>query len=87
MEENYEEDLHQAILMSKLSYELESTTTKGDLSKKSSGGNKKSKKSTIMSLEEFNNLKSSSNSTVTDNDEPKAKGECVIRNFEYKIFI
>ena len=59
VDESYEQQLYQAILMSKLDYEEKKANDK-DVSKKDETANKKqgkkSKKTTTMSLEEFNNL-------------------------------
>lgn len=58
IEETYEQELHQAILLSKLAYEAQGengTTSKDHEDSKKGQANKKTKKAT-MSLEEFNNL-------------------------------
>ncbi|KAK0161080.1 hypothetical protein PV327_009596 [Microctonus hyperodae] len=65
IEEAYQHELHQAVLLSKLAYEsqLENgiVNKNQDGSKKITGNNKKTKKST-MSLEEFNNMVASNDS-------------------------
>lgn len=58
MEEVYEQDLHQAILMSKLAYDVQLENAKKsdkDTEQAKKGNSKKGKRAT-MSLEEFNNL-------------------------------
>lgn len=70
VEETFEQELHQAILLSKLAYEEQlvstaKTTKEQDQAKKSS---KKSKKAT-MSLEEFNNMGTNAAPLVLTTDE------------------
>ncbi|XP_043465485.1 G kinase-anchoring protein 1-like [Leptopilina heterotoma] len=58
VEESYEQDLHQAIMLSKIAYESQienGSKTEKEQEQTKKGTTKKSKKST-MSLEEFNNL-------------------------------
>lgn len=91
VEETFEQELHQAILLSKLAYEeqLVSATKseKEQESNKKSG--KKSKKAT-MSLEQFNNMGSDITTTTTttttiqntvllpENSDTKSKGNVIL---------
>ncbi|XP_043277757.1 G kinase-anchoring protein 1-like [Venturia canescens] len=81
IEETYEQELHQAILLSKLAYEAQGENgraSKDQDDTKKAQSNKKSKKAT-MSLEEFNNLGASASvteaNTVTsiENKDSKTK--------------
>lgn len=71
VEETYEQDLHQAILLSKIAYESQAqngSKPDKDPEQTKKGNSKKSKKST-MSLDEFNNLRSNSTSNVGEKSE------------------
>lgn len=78
VEETFEQELHQAILLSKLAYEEQlvstaKTTKEQDQAKKSS---KKTKKAT-MSLEEFNNMGTNAAPlvlTTNESSDNKSKG-------------
>ncbi|CAD6241023.1 GSCOCG00009077001-RA-CDS [Cotesia congregata] len=61
VEETYKQQLHEALVLSKLAYEEQkenSVKKSPDHSSKKSSGNKNNKKSATMSLEQFNNLNS-----------------------------
>ena len=88
VEETYEQDLHQAIMLSKIAYEAQTENgikpdKEQDQSKK--GNSKKSKKST-MSLEEFNNMSANSTQNSLDkpeNSEDKSKGSIIFLKFSF----
>lgn len=72
VEETFEQDLHQAILLSKLDYEeqLVNAAKSDKEQEQCKKGGKKSKKAT-MSLEEFNNMKSNSTQVPVITTEPE----------------
>ncbi|XP_063983030.1 G kinase-anchoring protein 1-like isoform X1 [Diachasmimorpha longicaudata] len=70
VEEAYKQELHEALILSKLAYEtqIENGIKDPDITKKSGG--KKSKKST-MSLEEFNNMGSNEAAGIANHQDSK----------------
>ncbi|XP_076249517.1 uncharacterized protein LOC143188894 isoform X2 [Calliopsis andreniformis] len=79
VEETFEQDLHQAILLSKLAYEEQLVSTaKSDKEQESNKKSEKKSKKATMSLEEFNSMGSTpvQNNTVLpppENEETKSK--------------
>lgn len=84
VEETFEQDLHQAILLSKLDYEerlVNAAKTEKEQEQCKKGG-KRSKKST-MSLEEFNNMKTNTTQVpviTSESEENKSKGMILWEN-------
>lgn len=78
VEETFEQELHQAILLSKLAYEEQLVSTaKNEKEQEIKKSGKKSKKAT-MSLEEFNSMGTSATPSTIVTSEPvdnKSKGD------------
>lgn len=86
MEESYEQDLHQAIMLSKIAYESQmenGSKTDKEQEQTKKGNSKKSKKST-MSLEEFNNLGNNPTQSINEKSiNSNGKGNFVIYYFYF----
>ncbi|XP_045512098.1 G kinase-anchoring protein 1-like isoform X1 [Pieris brassicae] len=90
---NYESELQQAILLSKLDYEEKKIVYKqlkkdADAEKKaepSRNGNKKNKKKTVMSLEQFNDMGNTEEHKIS-NEEKNGQQECQVLDKDTKFF-
>ncbi|XP_046430787.1 G kinase-anchoring protein 1-like [Neodiprion virginianus] len=86
VEETYEQELHQAILLSKLAYEAQVDTTgkaKEDSEQSKKNLNSKKPKKATMSLEEFNNL----GATPASNTDPAPEsGDCKPKESDVEFF-
>ncbi|XP_047505583.1 G kinase-anchoring protein 1-like isoform X2 [Pieris napi] len=89
---NYESELQQAILLSKLDYEEKKIVYKqlkknADVEKKaepSRSGNKKNKKKTVMSLEQFNDMGNTEEHKISN--EEKSEKDCQVQDKDTKFF-
>ncbi|XP_045484163.1 G kinase-anchoring protein 1 isoform X2 [Pieris rapae] len=90
---NYESELQQAILLSKLDYEEKKIVYKqlkkdADAEKKAEpprSGNKKNKKKTVMSLEQFNDMGSIEEHKIS-HEEKNGQQECQVPDKDTKFF-